>query len=150
MMQECTSNAVGILDCGSNAARMRLECSSNDPTRMQECISIASRLQHETKKIIQLEYTLNTVRIFRLPLEYSWNVRQEKKNDPNAPQMHLDCRRNLFQYFQYFKDPTGMHFECRRNLRLPLECSLNVPTRMQECISIAAGIYFDIFNTLRI
>ena len=119
------------LDCRSNAAQMRLECSSNVPTRMHECISNAARIQLERPRPV-------------------------KKNDPNAPQMHLDCCRNLFRCFQYVKNQTEMHFDCRRSLliaaRMRLECISNVPTRMPECISNASRMSpesISIFSVLK-
>ena len=56
------------------------------------------------------------------------NVPNAPRMSQNAPQLHLDCCRNLFRYQ---KNSAGMQFECRRNhsiaARMRLECSRNVP-----------------------
>ena len=70
VLKESSRNALRMpsesLDCCSNAARMLLECSSNDPTRTPECIS-------------------NAV----------WMPRMRLKCSSNAARMRLECSSNV-------------------------------------------------------
>ena len=162
---ECTSNAVGIfrlpLECGSNAVRMHLECPDQEKKRMTrmhlECISIAMGIYLIFSVIKESNWNALRMPSESGTLDCSNAARMQfdcpdyqKKNDPNSPRMHLECRRNLFRYSRYLNKPTGMHFECRRKdcpsiaARMRLEWSWNVPTRVQECpecTSNAVGIF---------
>ena len=120
------SNAVGI-------CRLLLKCSSNkvgksrpEKKECPECTSNAFRLSPESIMIFLVlkESNWNALRMPSESLDCRSNAAriqlerpdQKKKNVPNAPRMHLDCRRNLLWYSRYLKNPTEMHFECRENL----------------------------------
>ena len=129
---DCLSNPVG-----TSRIRMqeRPECTSNESRLPPESISRCSVLNE-----CQLECTSDAVGIFRLLLECGSNAArmqlerpdQNGNNVPNAPRIHL--RMAVGIYFDIF-GTKRIQLECTSNavgiFSLPLECSLNVPTRMQ-------------------
>ena len=161
----CRSNAARMQfecpECGSIAvriSRMRLECSSNVPNaaRMQfecpECGSNAVRMSRPGCKNVSRMLT-DSISIFSIRKESSWNALR-------MPSESLDCRSYAarMQLECLDQDDARMHSNAVGIFRLPLECgsngvrmswmrlewSSNIPTKMQECISIAAGNYYDI------
>jgi len=54
------------------------------------------------------------------------NVRSASRMSLNAPQMHLECCRNLIQYE---KNSAGMHFKCRRKLSIAARMQLELQLR---------------------
>ena len=119
---------------------MRLEYSWNVSTRMQECISIAAGINSDIfgTKRTQLECFSNVVEIFtiaaRMRLKYSWNV--PTRMQECISNARSECNSDI----AVLKEPN------KNALRMLLK-SLEDAARMPlECISIAVGIYFDIFG----
>ena len=97
---------------------MRLECSSNDPTRMPECILNASRMPPES------------ISIFSVLKESNWNAVGMQFECPecgsNAARMQFECP------------------ECGSNaaLRIQLECTSNA-VGILDCRSNAARMQLE-------